>query len=77
MVLIINIIGTEQDIKDLDMQGGLYEYMLGKLSSAGQNDQFRTPKQIRDMMVRLLAPTPNDKIGDIITTKTIHHIDKF
>ncbi|WP_373233370.1 N-6 DNA methylase [Cohnella sp.] len=54
----------EHDIKDLDMQGDLYEYMLGKLSSAGQNGQFRTPKHIRDMMVRLLAPTPNDKICD-------------
>jgi type I restriction enzyme M protein len=54
----------EHDIKDLDMQGDVYEYMLGKLAQAGQNGQFRTPKHIRDMMVRLLAPTPNDKICD-------------
>ncbi|WP_348620286.1 type I restriction-modification system subunit M [Paenibacillus polymyxa] len=54
----------EHDIKDLDMQGDLYEYMLGKLSTAGHNGQFRTPKHIRDMMVRLLAPTPTDKICD-------------
>ena len=54
----------EHDIKDLDMQGDLYEYMLSKLATAGQNGQFRTPKHIRDMMVRLLAPTPNDKICD-------------
>ncbi|WEK55458.1 MAG: class I SAM-dependent DNA methyltransferase [Candidatus Cohnella colombiensis] len=54
----------EHDIKDLDMQGDLYEYMLGKLASAGQNGQFRTPKHIRDMMVHLLAPTPDDKICD-------------
>ncbi|MBY0054869.1 class I SAM-dependent DNA methyltransferase [Brevibacillus agri] len=54
----------EHDIKDLDMQGDLYEYMLGKLATAGQNGQFRTPKHIRDMMVRLLAPTPDDKICD-------------
>jgi type I restriction enzyme M protein len=54
----------EHDIKDRDMQGDLYEYMLGKLSVAGQNGQFRTPKHIRDMMVRLLAPTPDDKICD-------------
>lgn len=57
----------EYDIKDLDMQGDLYEYMLGKLSTSGQNGQFRTPKHIRDMMVRLLAPTPNDKICEIKT----------
>lgn len=54
----------EHDIKNLDMQGDLYEYMLGKLSVAGQNGQFRTPKHIRDMMVRLLAPTPDDRICD-------------
>lgn len=54
----------EHDIKDLDMRGDLYEYMLGKLATAGQNGQFRTPKHIRDMMVRILAPTPNDKICD-------------
>ena len=54
----------EHDIQDLDMQGDLYEYMLGKLATAGQNGQFRTPKHIRDMMVRLIAPTPNDKICD-------------
>ena len=54
----------EHDLQDLDMQGDLYEYMLSKLSTAGQNGQFRTPKHIRDMMVRLLDPTPDDKICD-------------
>ena len=54
----------EHDIKNLDMQGDLYEYMLSKLSTAGQNGQFRTPKQIRDMMVRLVSPSPIDKICD-------------
>lgn len=54
----------EHDIKNQDMMGDLYEYMLGKLSSAGQNGQFRTPKQIRDMMVRLIEPAPDDLICD-------------
>lgn len=54
----------ENDIKSLDMQGDLYEYMLGKLSVAGQNGQFRTPKQIRDMMVALRNPSPDDRICD-------------
>ena len=54
----------EHDIADLDMQGDLYEYMLGKLATAGQNGQFRTPKHIREMMVKLLAPTPDDYIVD-------------
>ena len=54
----------EHDIADLDMQGDLYEYMLGKLATAGQNGQFRTPKHIREMMVELLRPTPDDFICD-------------
>ena len=54
----------EHDIADLDMQGDLYEYMLGKLSTAGKNGQFRTPNQIREMMVELLQPTPDDTICD-------------
>ena len=54
----------EHDIKNLDMQGDLYEYMLSKLAQAGRNGQFRTPKQIREMMVQLLQPTPDDVICD-------------
>lgn len=54
----------EHDIKGMDIQGDLYEYMLGKLSTAGVNGQFRTPKHIREMMVRLIAPVPNDTICD-------------
>lgn len=54
----------KDDIKSLDMQGDLYEYMLSKLSVAGQNGQFRTPKQIRDMLVQLRKPSPDDMICD-------------
>ena len=54
----------EHDIAELDMQGDLYEYMLGKLATAGQNGQFRTPKHIREMMVELLRPRPDDVICD-------------
>lgn len=55
----------EHDLQeDRDMQGDLYEYMLGKLATAGKNGQFRTPKHIRDMMVELLAPTADDCICD-------------
>ena len=54
----------EHDLTGLDMQGDLYEYMLSKLSTAGQNGQFRTPKHIREMMVELLRPTPEDIICD-------------
>ena len=54
----------EHDIADLDMQGDLYEYMLNKLNNSGTNGQFRTPKHIREMMVELVAPTPDDLICD-------------
>ena len=52
------------DLEGLDMQGDLYEYMLSKLSTAGQNGQFRTPKHIREMMVEIIEPTPDDLICD-------------
>ena len=49
-----------------DMQGDLYEYMLSKIERAGINGQFRTPKHIREMMVGLVKPTPDDLICDRI-----------
>lgn len=47
-----------------DTNGDLYEYMLSKIASAGQNGQFRTPRHIIDLMVRMTAPTPTDEICD-------------
>ena len=32
-------------MEDRDTEGDLYDYMLGKIASAGQNGQFRTPRQ--------------------------------
>ena len=49
---------------DMDDLGDLYEYMLSKLSTAGQNGQFRTPKHIRDMMVAMADPRPGELICD-------------
>lgn len=49
---------------DRDTKGDLYEYMLGKIASAGQNGQFRTPRHIIKLMVALTAPTPKDVICD-------------
>lgn len=47
-----------------DARGDLYEYMLSKLSTAGTNGQFRTPRHIIRMMVELLDLKPNDIICD-------------
>jgi type I restriction enzyme M protein len=38
--------------------------MLGKIATAGQNGQFRTPRHIIQLMVELTAPTPKDIICD-------------
>ncbi len=47
-----------------DTKGDIYEYMLGKIASAGQNGQFRTPRHIIRLMVEMTAPTPQDVICD-------------
>jgi type I restriction enzyme M protein len=49
---------------DRDTKGDLYEYMLGKIASAGQNGQFRTPRHIIRLMVEMTAPTPKDTVCD-------------
>ena len=49
---------------DRDTKGDLYEYMLGKIATAGTNGQFRTPRHIIRLMVELTAPTPGDVICD-------------
>jgi type I restriction enzyme M protein len=51
-------------MEDRDTKGDLYEYMLGKIASAGQNGQFRTPRHIIRLMVELTAPQPTDLICD-------------
>lgn len=47
-----------------DVQGDLYEYLLSKLNTAGTNGQFRTPRHIIRMMVRMLDPRPRERIVD-------------
>jgi type I restriction enzyme M protein len=51
-------------MEDRDTKGDLYEYMLSKIATAGQNGQFRTPRHIIKMMVELVAPEPQDTIAD-------------
>jgi type I restriction enzyme M protein len=47
-----------------EVQGDLYEYLLSKLTTAGINGQFRTPRHIIRMMVELMQPQPTDRICD-------------
>jgi type I restriction enzyme M protein len=51
-------------MEDRDTKGDIYEYMLGKIASAGQNGQFRTPRHIIQLMVEMTAPQPTDVICD-------------
>ncbi len=51
-------------LKDTDARGDVYEYLLSKLSTAGVNGQFRTPRHIIKMMVELMQPTADDMICD-------------
>jgi type I restriction enzyme M protein len=52
------------DMHDRDTKGDVYEYLLGKIASAGQNGQFRTPRHIIKMMVDMVQPTVEDVICD-------------
>ncbi|MCC6607878.1 MAG: N-6 DNA methylase [Anaerolineae bacterium] len=56
----MQIAGQQQDV-----QGDMYEYLLGHLSTAGRNGQFRTPRHIIRMMVQMLDPKPGDRVGDL------------
>jgi len=47
-----------------DTKGDLYEYLLSKLTTAGINGQFRTPRHIIRLMVELMQPQPTDRICD-------------
>lgn len=54
----------EIDLSNKDIMGDVYEYLLSKLATSGQNGQFRTPRHIIKMMVDLMQPTPEDTICD-------------
>lgn len=47
-----------------DAKGDLYEYLLSKLTTAGINGQFRTPRHIIRLMCALLDLQPTETIGD-------------
>ncbi len=63
LVSAVNMI-DKLPITEGDAKGDLYEYLLSKLTTAGINGQFRTPRHIIRFMVELLEPKPNETIGD-------------
>jgi type I restriction enzyme M protein len=51
-------------ITEGDAKGDLYEYLLSKLTTAGINGQFRTPRHIIRFMAELVEPKPTEVVGD-------------
>lgn len=64
--LLVKAVNAVQDLplERGETQGDLYEYLLSKLTTAGINGQFRTPRHIIRMMVELMQPKPTDRICD-------------
>jgi type I restriction enzyme M protein len=47
-----------------DVKGDIFEYLLTHLGQSALNGQFRTPRQIRVMMVQMVDPDLGDSIYD-------------
>lgn len=47
-----------------DIQGDVYEMLLGEIATAGKNGQFRTPRHIIKLMAELVAPKYGQRIAD-------------
>lgn len=64
--LLAQVVDMLSDINmdERDTKGDVYEYLLSKIASAGQNGQFRTPRHIIRMMVEMIDPTLEDIICD-------------
>jgi type I restriction enzyme M protein len=60
---VVDLIG-HVPMEDRDTKGDVYEYMLGKIATAGQNGQFRTPRHIIRLMVEMVAPKATDVVCD-------------
>ena len=51
-------------LTDSDIKGDIYEYLLSKLTTAGINGQFRTPRHIIDLMIAMVDVQPDHTICD-------------
>ncbi len=57
-----DIFALMEQVKDVDIRGDVYEYLLSKIAQSGLNGQFRTPRHIIRMMVELMKPSAEDVI---------------
>lgn len=51
-------------LTDGDTKGDLYEFLLSRLTTAGINGQFRTPRHIIRLMVEMLDPKKSETVCD-------------
>src|SRR4051812_8125956 len=63
LALVVDML-SDINMDDRDTKGDVYEYLLSKIASAGQNGQFRTPRHIIKMMVEMVQPALEDTIAD-------------
>ncbi|WP_234369376.1 N-6 DNA methylase [Leptospira santarosai] len=47
-----------------DIQGDVYEMLLGEIATAGKNGQFRTPRHIIKLIAELVAPQLGQRVAD-------------
>lgn len=47
-----------------DIQGDVYEMLLGEIATSGKNGQFRTPRHIIKLMAELVEPQLGQRIAD-------------
>lgn len=48
----------------VDLKGDMYEYLLNQIATSGTNGQFRTPRHIIDLIVKLVNPQAGKRIVD-------------
>jgi len=60
----VSIIDEIETADKPDIQGDIYEHLLGELKTAGKNGQFRTPRHIIRMIVELVEPDIGQKVCD-------------
>ena len=66
-----NLHGDKESAYSTDVRGDVYEYLLSKISTAGLNGQFRTPRHIIRMMVELMEPKADDIVCESKTQNLI------
>ena len=64
VTILDDIYAQMAQLKDTDIRGDVYEYLLSKIAQSGLNGQFRTPRHIIRMMVELMDPSADEIICD-------------